>query len=423
MTRGLIDVAAREADVEALHARTREVCARLNRAHAELVELAASMLESELWAEGGIRSPEHWLTVRAGLSPGRARELVALARRRGELPEVAQLLDEGRLSVDQAAVVARFAPAAYSASVAELAEHATVSQLRRVLSRYAFDEREQENETPLAGRTAATPDPWDWADELSMSTERGRFHLRFSVSADKGALVEQSIREAKDALFTGGQVGATLADGLVEVASRSLTTVEGTSRAGKYRVYVHLDTSGRGWLHKGGALPRHLMQRITCDGVLQPVWETDGTPVSVGRAQRIVPARTRRLVEDRDGGCRYPGCPATGNLDNHHLEHWTDGGATDISSLVSLCPHHHDAHHNGAFGIGGDPSRPDTLVFTGRGGWRIGPLVAGANPSSTTGNSLAADEEQREPPTWTGPAGERLHSAWVWFRPEEPRAG
>ena len=35
--------------------------------------------------------------------------------------------------------------------------------------------------------------------------------------------------------------------------------------------------------------PEHVRNKISCDGLIQPVWETDGVPFSVGRAQHIVP--------------------------------------------------------------------------------------------------------------------------------------
>ena len=57
-----------------------------------------------------------------------------------------------------------------------------------------------------------------------MSYGDGRFLLRYSAPADVGALVELAVREAKDALFTSGRTGATSADGLAEVASRSLAS-------------------------------------------------------------------------------------------------------------------------------------------------------------------------------------------------------
>ena len=122
-----------------LEAELAVVCGGLNQLSARLVTLAAGALESEAWAGAGIRSPEHWLVLRAGLSPGRARQVVLMARRATALPVVMGQFASGLLSVDQVAVVARHAPSHVEASVAELAVSASVPQLSRVLSRYAFD--------------------------------------------------------------------------------------------------------------------------------------------------------------------------------------------------------------------------------------------------------------------------------------------
>jgi len=48
------------------------LCGGLNASYARLVAIVAQALADESWAGGGIRSPEHWLTLRAGLSPFRA---------------------------------------------------------------------------------------------------------------------------------------------------------------------------------------------------------------------------------------------------------------------------------------------------------------------------------------------------------------
>jgi hypothetical protein len=113
---------------------------------------------------------------------------------------------------------------------------------------------------------------------------------------------------------------------------------------------------------------------LTCDGNLTPVWTTEGRPVNVGRSQRVVPHRTKVLVDDRDRGCRFPGCGSTASVEVHHLVHWRDGGATDLANLLSLCPFHHDAHHRGEFTVVGDPAAPEGLEFTTRLGRPIGPM-------------------------------------------------
>ncbi len=125
--------------VGVLEARAAAVADGLNRANVELVALCREVLADDSWVGEGFRSVEHWLTVRVGLSPARAREAVLVARRHDELPAVAERFDAGRLSLDQASVAARHTPVAHQESVAELAEHTTVPQLRRALSRYVFE--------------------------------------------------------------------------------------------------------------------------------------------------------------------------------------------------------------------------------------------------------------------------------------------
>jgi len=441
-----------------------QVCGGLNQLHARLVSLVAGALTSEGWAGHGVRSPEHWLVLRAGLSPSRAREVVALARRQAEMPTLMDTFAGGQLSLDQVATVARHAPAPMEASVTELAVNATVPQLRRTLSRYAFADEPVSAAEP-SGEAAAThdgtegtgpavaPTPERRVEEpadLAMGYDAdGRFTLRFSAPPDLGALVEAALMEARDALFHAGHPEVTWATALAEVCERSLANPPSPGRRDAFRVLVHLDTDG-GWLNGRPALPRHLVDKLTCDGALRPLWVTEGHPVNVGRALRIVPDRTRRLVEDRDRGCRFPGCASTAFVQIHHVIHWVDLGPTDTPNLVSLCPHHHDRHHAGDFDIRGDADLPDGLTFTNRRGHPIRPAPAyrppakdhapdpgsppdcsSADPTSPPDSARSADPGSPprpgdngaasghagvpSAPPYDGLTGEILHSRWVTF--------
>lgn len=342
---------------------------QLAQLNSDLISLMVGVLASNSWSGGGIKSPEHWLQVQTAMSPSRAADVVTVARRVGDFPELEARLARGTVSLDQLAVVARHVPTAYAAAVTEFVEAATVSQLRRILPKYVFEPVPPEEVEELPSS------PVDDAPRLRMGYRDGRFELHFDANPVDGALVEQALREAKDALFAAGDTGATLGDGLLEAASRSLQHSEPSGRQERYRVLVHLDTDGNGWLNKRGALPAHLLEKLTCDGLVRSVWLRDAKPVSVGRSMRIVPSRTRRLIEDRDGGCRFPGCAVTGFVEIHHLQHWSKGGTTDIDTLVSLCPRHHREHHQGEFTMSGDPTRPEGLRFRNRFGLSIAAAV------------------------------------------------
>ena len=345
-------------------ARTRrasELAAQLCQVQADLVAFTTELLTSEGWVGDGVRSPEHWLQVHTGLGLTQARELVRVAERAGELGPVTDRMRLGAVTLDQAAVIARHVPADVPVEVVEqvahLAEAVTTTQLSRVVAHYQFDRTPPAHEEPREK-------PENRPATLTLSHGPDRFRVVFESTLADGALVEQAIREAKDALFTAVNAEATLADGFREVCTRSLSAVSDPGRREQYRVLIHLDTRDQSWINRRGALPDNLARHLTCDGTINPVWETDGTPVRVGRTRRIVARRTRQLIEDRDRGCCYPGCPATGFLENHHLVHWRDGGPTDPTNLVSLCPHHHRSHHQSQFTISGDPTRPDGLTFT-----------------------------------------------------------
>jgi hypothetical protein len=65
---------------------------------------------------------------------------------------------------------------------------------------------------------------------------------------------------------------------------------------------------------------------------------------------RAVPPALRRVVEARDGGCRFPGCERRRFLDAHHLVHCAHGGETGKDNLILLCRHHHRLVHEGGIG-------------------------------------------------------------------------
>ena len=182
------------------------LAADLHDAHGRLVDAVAVALAEGSWQAAGIRSPEHWLVVRAGLSRGHAAAVVLMARRASELPETAAALRQGRISLDQAAVVARHAPAVFDTTVAEFAQHATVPQLQRSVARYDFtlEPRTFDEEgrlLPAEKDPAAKPQAVEPAS-LSMGVgEDGRFRLRYDAPAEVGELVRAALAEAKDHLF------------------------------------------------------------------------------------------------------------------------------------------------------------------------------------------------------------------------------
>lgn len=386
-----------------------ELCGVLNATTAALVDRIAHALDGGLWEGSGIRSPQHWVMLQCGVSPGRARSLVAMARRLGELPETKASFEAGALSEDQARLVVRHAPAINDGEVAELARQCTMPQLQRTLSAYTFVE------PPAADAVRS--------EELRRVRfhfeEDGSWRLSARLPGDEGALWERALGVVRDDLFRARAADAeevTWADAFVAVADRALSRKgNGRPRSDRYLTLLHVETDAAGApharVHLGPALPSALRRLLLCDGLVKPVHKVRGVAVSVGRRRRIVPNRTRVVVEDRDRGCRVPGCANRRWTEVHHIVHWEDGGATDTPNLVLLCGPHHRMHHRGGLGIAGDADDPNGLVFTDGTGRR---MRAGPSPRPP-GRTM------RRLGRWRHPTGEHLDRKCIWFR-EPPAA-
>ena len=89
-----------------------------------------------------------------------------------------------------------------------------------------------------------------------------------------------------------------------------------------------------------------------------------GRVVEIGARTRTIPPALRRALQQRDSGCRFPGCRVR-VCQGHHLRHWAQGGPTALSNLALLCRRHHRAVHEEGYQVarGSDGelrfSRPD----------------------------------------------------------------
>ena len=399
---------SRDDEAAVLEEEIAETCGILNVATGRLVSLIGRVLATESYAGAGIRSPEQWVAWKCGVSLGRARSLVAMARRLRELPETRSALEAGELAEDQVAVIVRHAPTHNDAEVATLARSATVSQLKRTLGRSTF----------ATAKAECEPEPEE-ARRVSFGFEDdGSWRLSAVLPPDEGALVERAMSVARQRLFgdddhgDGTEQRVSWADALVATAEASLAS-EAVARPhyDRHLVVVHVgaDDTGdaTGHLHLGPALPDSLRRFMTCDAKARVQRDGDNdTPLSVGRKARIVADRTRLAIEERDGGCRVPGCHHRKWLHVHHIVHWEDGGVTDTSNLMALCSKHHRLHHRGHLGIEGDADDPDGITFTDA---RGRPLAPAGTPVPSS----------QPPPrgNWTHPTGEHLDPHCVVFAP------
>lgn len=415
------------AHLDRVEDRVAEMAGVVNAAHGELVSMVGEALDAQLWQGVGLHSPGQWLAWRTGVAPSRAGQIVRIAKRRRELPCAVRALVAGELSVDQVHVIARHVPAEFDESVTELARLATVAQLKRILPRYQWHERDED----------APPVDEDEKRRASLTYDESGEHgrLRATMPADEAAVIETALKAAIEDRFRQESedlpAGAPrpmigTVDGLLALAESYLAHGQAVHpNSDRFVIYAHLEADPTHknllGLHLGPVLPSNLRRLNTCDATIRPVWESNGVPVNVGRDQRIVPRKVRRLIEHRDGGCSVPGCGRTRGLEVHHIVHWEDGGVTDTHNLLTLCRRHHRAHHLGLLGIDGDPNHPNgprPLCFSDRNGRRIEPLGRPEPPPSP--DPVAAASQRRLPAAdYAHPLGERMRAAWVILQPAD----
>ena len=307
-----------------------EAVREMHAATARVVEL----LETE---RQGVHTAEQWVALRCGVSSGRARRLVAIARRLPELPETAAAFAAGELSEDQVALLCAHECGEDGMA---LAGGRTVAELRRALA----DVRPR-GEAKVRRRVAFGHDQSD-----------NVWRLFAELPPDEGAAVERALVAARDPK-------GDWADALLTMAERSMNGRRGRGRT-TVLLHVRMDEEGpQGHLHLGPAVPEPLRRHLSCDSWVRLLFEKGGKSVSMGREMRVVPERTRVVVEERDRGCRVPGCDRTKWLQIHHIIHWEDGGPTDTWNLVALCHAHHRLHHHGQLQIYGNADEPDGLVI------------------------------------------------------------
>jgi hypothetical protein len=425
-------------DNRPLDDRVAEIVGLLNVTAAELVKLIGEALRTGAWQGFGIRSPEHWVVWRCGVSPARARRLVATALALEVLPRTTELFETGALGEDQTAVVIRHTDAEHDEQVAELAPSLTVPQLQRVL--------------PSVPRTkSADPDAGYDSDDTSTGTpdappahrahrgvrfghgEDGNWWCSIHLPGDEGALVQRALEagrhtefrlrypdDADDRSIEASKI--TWADGLLRFAEAGLTVLDPATAAGRppadrTQVILHLDADGPTppRLHLGPVLPPGVADYLSCDSTVRYLMLRAGNPVTMGRRERTVNPRLRTVIEHRDGGCRVPGCDYARWLHVHHLQHWTKGGRTDPDNLCALCPVHHRMVHTGLLTIWGDPtdpSDPDGLTFTDGQGRKLEPAHP-RPPGLGVSPADAAKNSGLPPPDWQHPPGEPLDTRWI----------
>ena len=329
--------------------------------------LLAQVESTNLAHELATTSTPAWLRDVADVPYGVGKARLRLHSSLGSRPLAAAAFAAGEINLDVATAVCAAAdalPADVPAALATEIEELLVATGRDEGTRAVFIRAAE-----ITHRFA--PEVLEEAEEVARHkrwltlTQRhdGTVGVRGVLDKEAGALALAVLEPlaapepATDGVPDFRDPGRRYADGLYrlcQLATPNLPDVRGERP--NVLLMVGLDTvqqhrpSSPGRLAGGQVLSGAASRRITCDANLIAVLlDTLGQPLDIGRATRSIPTPIRRALIVRDRGCAFPGCDRPPSwCDAHHINHWSDGGATAVCNLCLLCTHHHTTvHHDG----------------------------------------------------------------------------
>ena len=285
-----------------------ELSARIDAAIYELLVRIRRFDELEGWA--GATSYAEWLSWRANLAPGTAREYVRVAYALATLPKISDALRRDRISYSKVRAMTRVATPATEERLLHLAHQGTAAHLERIVRAWRLCDRQHEGREDRARRRHHSLSIYPDAD--------GMFVVRGRLTPEVGAVVcraldaasEQLRQEAKDAETQNVEEATPArrrADALGLLAESALAATLDPGTAGdRYQVLVHVDqetlredvsaetpvTDGRNDENVSAETPK------ACDGRDRHV--SAETPVAGGADSGNVPADTR-MTEGRSG--------------------------------------------------------------------------------------------------------------------------
>ena len=371
------------------------------------------------WASWEMGSCAQWLSWKCQMSSGTAREHVRVARALRELPVIRARFAAGRLSYAKVRALTRIATAATEAGLAGLAGPMTANQLERFARAHRRVTRADDADARVRRRLAwRVEEDGSLSGTFRLPPLQGAVLLKAlraacadleglpagppaGVSAETPAAMETPA--AADAPAAGAaaadgppaasapvvRTSSDLADGLVAVAESFLAAkVAGADDAEIYQVVVHAGTDvlagpaapgtapgvsagtprtaarvpgdpadpARAHVEDGPAISVSTAQMLACTAALSWMTHGDaGAVLALGRRRRRPSSAIRRAARERDGcRCRFPGCESR-RTDLHHIQHWINGGRTDLANLISLCPYHHKVVHDRGYLIAASP--------------------------------------------------------------------
>jgi len=305
--------------------------------------------------EEGFRSTMEWLAALSGEPAPVARRQLAVAKALERMPETKKAFGAGEVSEAKVRLLAQaqaLAPEQFARDEANLLARvgaASSQQAPGLLASWKqeADPQAAEAEAERLHEMRALHISKDWS---------GLLHLSGDLDPASGLLVLEALNSLTDPTHLDPADTRTppqaRADALVEICRRYLDSANGSRRPTRVLVTIPWNTlqSGKGLVDtEAGPIGAQTARRITCDATISRVLlDSQSVPVETGRATRVIPPALRKALDLLDQHCTHPGCQIPARwCDAHHIQHWAQGGRTDLANLRLLCRTHHGHAHAG----------------------------------------------------------------------------
>lgn len=296
---------------------------RLRRAERSAVTLFARILEDDLFRDLGYATIELYGTEGLGLSRGKTRHFLRLARSLGDLPATRQALDSGELPWTKARTLAsvltprtegRWLQEAARLNSRQLEDKVRMARRRGRRERDRLRRRRGQGALALdTPELAPAPEVPVTASLVMSPLEHTRYEGLFAFlqkHGDRRSRVDQIL------------------DGLSVLASNE--NPRGIS-ATPYQVVAYRCSDCNKTTVHGREITPAASGAVLCDTL-----HLSRDPRQPNR--HSVPPSVRRAVLARDGHrCSTEGCSAVHRLEVHHILPRSAGGPNDAENLITLC--------------------------------------------------------------------------------------
>jgi len=359
-----------------------EVALTRLRAHSQVAAVAAAARLTAVanaqtigaYKADGAPSLNDWLANRDGQSRADASRDTTTAAMLGDLPQTAEALADGRITLEHAAILAR------TAQRQRLSQNPDeLDKLASLAGRLGADEfrAEVRRRELAADADQIRKDPArQHALRRATWTQQADGMWRLTATCDQpGAEVIGTALAAftrPDPADTPDEHkrdhGKRLYDALVDASKAALDAGTAPSCGGekphvgvivKAETLTDPDDPTPAEATVTGPCSADMARRIACDASMYRLVYGPGSEIlDIGRLSRDWTTAQRRAVVARDGHCRGPSCdrPAAW-CDVHHVAWWTrDEGPTAVDNGVLLCHHCHKLVHDLRWNLAFDPS-------------------------------------------------------------------